>query len=358
MMRRLGFLVNPIAGMGGSVGLKGTDGMVEEARRRGARPVAPERARIFARRLDKRFELFTCDPPMGQQALEDGNRSVSVVYTPAVPTTAADTVRGARALREAGVDLLVFVGGDGTARDVLEAIGQAIPVLGVPAGVKMYSAVFAYTPGHAAEVVNSLGEEPCFEEREVVDIDEEKFRRDQLGVSVKGYLLCPVHHHLQPSKGFGLGGEEAKRALAERVVEDMQPGVVYVLGGGSTIGAVKEALGIEGSLLGVDVVRDGRLLCTDASADDIRGCLGQRNAIIVSPLGGHGFLFGRGNEQITPDIIRRVGTDCITVIAAPEKLAGLGSLKVDTGDENLDAQLRGFVRVLTGHGESKLMRVE
>lgn len=357
-MRLLGFLINPIAGMGGSVGLKGTDGMVEEARRRGAQPVAPERARSFARRLDRRFEVITCAPPMGQEVMAACHVPATVVYEPDTPTTAADTQKAARALRNAGVDLLVFVGGDGTARDILEAIGQDIPVLGVPAGVKMYSAVFAYTPRHAAEVVNSLGEEPCFEEREVVDIDEEKFRQDQLGVSVKGYLLCPVHCHLQPSKGFGLGGEAAKRALAERVVEELQPDVVYVMGGGSTTRAVKDTLGIEGSLLGVDVVRNGRLVCADASAHDIRRCLGKHNAIVISPLGGHGFLFGRGNEQITPDIIRRVGTDHIMVIATPEKLAGLDSLKVDTGDEELDARLRGFVRVLTGHGESKLMRVE
>lgn len=356
-MRRIGFLINPIAGMGGSVGLKGTDGMEEEARRRGAMSVAPKRALAFGHLLKTKDRFLTCGEPMGYKVLKECGISATSVYCPKKPTTAQDTQGAARVLVKTGIDILIFVGGDGTARDILEAIGQQVPVLGVPAGVKMYSGVFAYTPRHAAEVVNNLLDNYQVEEREVVDIDEDKFRQDELGVSIKGYLLSPANDNLQCSKGFESGGIAAKQAIAERMVEEMEGGVVYVIGGGSTTRALKDALKIRGSLLGIDVVKDGEILCEDAAADGIQQVLGERNAIIVSPLGGHGFLFGRGNEQITYDLIEQVGVVNIIVIAVPEKLARLEALRVDTGSEDIDNQLRGFIRVITGHSASKLMHV-
>jgi predicted polyphosphate/ATP-dependent NAD kinase len=345
--------------MGGSVGLKGTDGkdVLEEARRRGATPVAPERARMFACRVRKTPSFFTCDEPMGNQVLQDCGITATSLYSPSIPTTSQDTKIAAQRLLEKKLDILVFVGGDGTARDILEAIGQRMPVLGVPAGVKMYSGVFAFTPRHAADILNSLSDDLIVAEREVVDIDEGKFRTGELDVSVKGYLLAPEHDSLQCSKSFTTGGTAAKKAIAEYVVERMQKNVIYVIGGGTTTRALKDFLNIRGSLLGVDVIKNGKLLCKDATAADIRKVLGKQNVIIVSPLGGHGFVFGRGNEPITPEIIKQVGIDNIIIIATPQKAAELAALRMDTGDEELDNQFHGFLRVVTGHGESKLMRV-
>jgi NAD+ kinase len=356
MMPSLGFLVNPIAGMGGSVGLKGTDGMLEEALQRGATPVAPDRARTFIGALTRQFSFVTCASPMGHDILHECGIDAAVVYTPKEPTTPADTRRAVQHMHD--LDLLVFVGGDGTARDILDAIDADVPVLGVPAGVKMYSAVFAQTPRHAARVVDAYADGLPLEEREVVDIDEERFRRDELAVSVRGYLLTPVHEAVQPSKGFGIGTQEAKQAIAHHMAATMDDDVTYVIGGGSTTMALKQQLGVEGSLLGVDVVRDGRLVVRDAMESEIFDALTSRNAIIVSPLGGHGFLFGRGNEQISPAVLRRIGLDNILVISAPEKLTGLQSLKVDTGDASLDEMLQGYIRVVTGAGECRLMPVE
>lgn len=356
MMPSVGFLINPIAGMGGSVGLKGTDEMLAEAVQRGATPVAPGRARTFVEALTASFSFMTCASPMGHDILQACTLDAKLVYTPDEPTSPEDTRRAARRMRDA--DLLVFVGGDGTVQDILDAVDGDVPVLGVPAGVKMYSAVFAQTPRHAARVVDAFAEGLPLEEREVVDIDEWRFRRDELAVSIKGYLLTPVHEAVQSSKGFGIGAQAAKQIIARHVAASMDNEVTYVIGGGSTTHALKQELDIDGSLLGVDVIRNGRLVVRDAMESEILDALTTSSAVIVSPLGGHGFLFGRGNEQISPTVLRRVGLDNITVISAPEKLHALQSLKVDTGDAALDERLQGYIRVVTGVSECRLMRVE
>ncbi len=342
--------------MGGTVGLKGTDGMVDEAIKRGAKPVAHERAKKFLSNLEGKFDFYTCSQPMGSDVFKECGIDASVVYTPSIPTTADDTKNAVLSMGH--VDLILFVGGDGTARDVMECIGTSIPVLGIPSGVKMYSAVFAQTPYHAAEIVDEFAEGLPLEEREVVDIDENAFRNGKLKVDVKGYCLTPVHEKVQSSKDFFSGGKESKKIIAEYVAENMDDETVYVIGGGSTTWELKNAIGIDGSLLGVDVVKGRKLLKRDAAESDIKELLGEKNKIIVSPLGGYGFIFGRGNEQISPEIIRRVGKDNVIVISTREKLASLRSLKVDTGDNDVDIYLRGYERVITGYKENKLMRVE
>lgn len=341
--------------MGGCVGLKGTDGMVEEAIRRGAKPIAAERAKNFISYIEKKFEIYTCSSPMGENILKNCGICAFVVYKPSFPTTADDTKNAVANMKN--VDLILFVGGDGTARDILEVIGTDIPLLGIPSGVKMYSAVFAQTPRHAAEIINEFDNGLPLEEREIVDIDEELFRKGKLGVSVMGYCLTPVHEKIQSSKGFFSGGIETKKLIAERIAEEMDEETTYIIGGGSTTWELKKAIGIDGSLLGIDVVRGKKLLCQDAAEADIKKLLGKKNKIIVSPLGGYGFIFGRGNEQISPEIIKRVEKENIIVISAPEKIVNLPSLKVDTGDEAIDKNLKGYIRVVTGYGESKLMRV-
>jgi len=342
--------------MGGTVGLKGTDGMVEEAIGRGAKPVAHGRARIFLSHLNEDFEIITCSEPMGKGVLDECGMKSSVAYEPSVPTTPDDTKNAVDVMRDA--DLILFVGGDGTAGDVMEVIGTDTPVLGIPSGVKMYSAVFAQTPYHAAEIVNEFARGLPLEEREVVDIDENAFRDGILKVDLKGYCMVPIHDRVQTSKDFFSGGAEGKRAIAEYVAEKMDDDTIYVIGGGSTTLELKNVVGIDGSLLGVDVVGGKKLICKDAAESDIKKSLGRKNKIIVSPLGGYGFIFGRGNEQISPEIIRKVGVDNIIVISTREKLLHLPSLKVDTGDDELDDDMRGYIRVITGYGESKLMRVE
>jgi len=354
-MRHVGFVVNPIAGMGGRVGLKGTDGKVEQARERGAEPRAPGRAReALSALVDAAdgLELSTYGGPMGADVARDLGLEPTVVGEPAgTETSAADTRDAVRAFVARGVDLVLFVGGDGTAVDVaetLERTGGDTPMLGVPAGVKVYSAVFAVDPRAAGRVAATFTDtEPA----EVNDIDEEQYRDGEVHTELRALARVPVADQRQSSKQLGGGTVDG---VAERVADEIKPGVTYILGPGSTVGAIKEKLGFEGTPLGVDVYRDGDLLAADAAEDDILTHLGEENVVVVSPIGGQGFVFGRGNHQISPAVIRQSD---IEIVASRRKADDLGFLRVDTGDRDLDEQLRGWHRVRVGRFERRLMEV-
>lgn len=355
-MRRIGVVVNPIAGMGGRVGLKGTDGKVEEARELGAEPRAPDRAvealRVLASRGE--VEILTYGGEMGEaEAREAGLDPVVVGEPDGEETAAGDTREAVRRFVDEGVDLVLFVGGDGTAVDVAETLdeeGVDVPILGVPAGVKIYSAVFAVTPGAAGRVAASFDRT---ETREVNDIDEDAYREGEVRAELRALAEVPVAEELQSSKQLGGGTVEG---LAAGVAEDARAdeGTTYVLGPGGTVGAIKAELGFDGSPLGVDVWRDGEVLARDASADDILANLGERNVVVVSPIGGQGFVFGRGNAQISPEVIARSDVE---VVASRRKLDDVGVLRVDTGDEAVDESLRGWRKVRVGRFEHRMMKV-
>ncbi|MEF8812791.1 MAG: ATP-NAD kinase family protein [Halovenus sp.] len=354
-MRHVGFVVNPIAGMGGRVGLKGTDGKVEEARERGAEPRAPGRAReALSALVDAAadIQLSTYGDPMGAGVARDLGLEPTVVGEPAgAETSAADTRDAVRAFVERDVDLVLFVGGDGTAVDVAETIertGADTPMLGVPAGVKVYSAVFAVDPRAAGRVAAGFTDT---ERAEVNDIDEDEYRDGEVHTEIRALARVPVADQRQSSKQLGSGTVDG---VAERVAEAVEPGVTCILGPGSTVGAIKEKLGFEGTPLGVDVYRDGDLLVADAAEDDILAHLGEANVVVVSPIGGQGFVFGRGNHQISPAVIRQSD---IEIVASRRKVDDLGVLRVDTGDRDLDERLRGWHRVRIGRFERRLMEI-
>jgi predicted polyphosphate/ATP-dependent NAD kinase len=354
-MLRVGLVVNPIAGMGGRVGLKGTDGVVEEARERGAEPRAPDRAVAALESLRQRADdvtLSTYGDPMGRKEAEQAGFDPEVVGEPdGEETTAEDTREAVRRLVDAGVDLILFVGGDGTAVDVAETLAELdadVPMLGAPAGVKIYSSVFAVTPGAAGRIAATFDR---VETREVNDIDEDAYREGEVRAELKAVATVPVADDLQSSKQLAGGTVES---LAPGVADDVEPGVTYVLGPGGTLGAIKEALGFSGSPLGVDVYRDGEVLVRDASENDILAHLGERNLIVVSPIGGQGFVFGRGNDQISPAVIRQSD---IAVVASRSKLDETGVLRVDTGDPKLNEELRGWVKVRVGRFERRMLKV-
>ncbi|MFB6130272.1 MAG: ATP-NAD kinase family protein, partial [Salinigranum sp.] len=292
---RVGVVVNPIAGMGGRVGLKGTDGKLEAARELGAEPRAPDRARRALERLRRiapDAELLTWGGEMGAAESRAVGFDPTVLGAPDGPeTTAGDTRAAVAAFVEAGVDLVLFVGGDGTAADVADALaGTAVPMLGVPAGVKVYSSVFAVSPEDAAEVATTFERT---ERREVLDVDEDDYRAGEVHPELRALALVPVAEDLQASKQVGGGTVEA---VAAGFADEVEPGVTYVLGPGSTVGAIEEALDFEGSPLGVDVWRDGEVLVRDARESEILAALGEQNVVVVSPIGGQGFVFGRGNQ--------------------------------------------------------------
>ena len=375
---RIGFLLNPIAGMGGRVGLKGTDGKLAEARERGAEPRAPDRARralltLFERAPDT--ELFVAPDPMGaSQARAAGFDPTEVEldrdttddvtdaeqaaggYTGGDPgTTRADTRAAVRAFCERGVDLILFVGGDGTATDVTEALtdaGSHIPMLGVPAGVKVYSSVFAVSPEDAAVVATEFDRT---ERREVTDIDEDAYREGEVHPELRGVAFVPVTEQVQSSKQTASGTVES---LAAGVADDVRsnPERTYVLGPGSTLGAVKAELGFDGSPIGVDVYRDGEVLALDADEATLLELLDPEgdNTIVVTPIGGQGFVFGRGNPQLSPAVIRRCE---VSVVASREKLNDLPVLRVDTDDPELDEKLRGWWKVRIGRFETRMTKL-
>jgi NAD+ kinase len=354
-MRRLGVVVNPIAGMGGRVGLKGTDGKVEEARERGAQQRAPDRAREMLTELadiEPDARLVTWGGSMGEDAARAAGFDPEVLGHPdGEETTATDTRRAVDAFLDADLDLLLFVGGDGTAADVAEKIADAdseLPILGVPAGVKVYSAVFAVTPEAAAHVAAAF---ESTERAEVNDIDEDEYREGEVHTELRALASVPVAPQRQSSKQLSGGTVEG---LVGGFVDDIEAGRTYVLGPGGTLGSIKERLGIDGTALGVDVYRDGEVLVADGAADEIFDALGERNTVVVSPIGGQGFIFGRGNQQISPEVIRNCD---VQVVASRQKPDGIGALRVDTGDAELDEQLRGWQRVRVGRYETRLVEV-
>jgi len=354
-MRTIGFVVNPIAGMGGRVGLKGTDGKVDEARKRGAEPRAPVRAAEALSAIDARSEpvtVLTWGGQMGAVEAQQAGIDYEVLGEPAGDETdASDTVRAVEAFLDNGVDVVLFVGGDGTAVDVFETIDRLdgdTPMLGAPAGVKVYSSVFAVSPAAAGRIAVSFDDT---ELREVNDIDEDAYREGEVRAELKGLAAVPVAEDLQSSKQI-LGGDV--EGLAEGIVTDAEPGVTYVLGPGGTLQQIKEAFGIEGTPLGVDVVRDGQVVAADAAEQDILDALGDRNVIVVSPIGGQGFIFGRGNDQISPAVIERSE---LLVVASREKLDSTGVLRVDTGDADLDESLKGWIKVQVSRYEQRMIQI-
>ncbi|RLM59457.1 N-acetylglucosamine-1-phosphate uridyltransferase [Halobellus sp. Atlit-31R] len=354
---RIGLVVNPIAGMGGRVGLKGTDGKVAAARRLGAEPRAPDRARRALEELRDRggddVDLVTWGGEMGAEIARAAGFEPEVLGTPeGAETGAGDTLRAVESFCDADVDLVLFVGGDGTAADVAAAVdGTETPILGVPAGVKVYSSVFAVSPEDAAHVVLTFERT---ERREVLDIDEDEYREGEVHPELRAVPHVPVAEELQSSKQLGGGNVEA---LVAGVADDIRAsGKTFVLGPGSTVGAIKEALGFEGSPLGVDVWRDGEVLAVDATEAEILAALDPDgdNVVVVSPIGGQGFVFGRGNPQLSPDVIRQCDVE---VVASRAKLDTIGELRVDTDDPDLDEELRGWTKVRVGRVERRMMRI-
>jgi predicted polyphosphate/ATP-dependent NAD kinase len=366
---RLGLIVNPVAGIGGRVGLKGSDGqeILGRAIALGAEPVAPVRARVtldhLADLVDE-VELATYPGPMGADVARAAGFAPTIVGAlVGQQTTADDTRRACSDLKAWGVDLVIFVGGDGTARDVCGALGDTVPVLGVPAGVKIHSSVFALNARRAAELVRAFIRGPRrTERREVLDIDEDLFRVGIVSARLYGELLVPYDASLvQRAKAASHADTSVVRSVAFGVLGEMDrdPDAVYVMGPGSTIKAVTNELGLDGTLLGVDLVHRGELVGKDLGEAELLRLIDDHAVkIVVTVIGGQGYLFGRGNQQISPRVIFAAGRENILVAATADKLHELGGpLLVDTGSAACDRLLTGYVRVITGEYERVMWRV-
>jgi predicted polyphosphate/ATP-dependent NAD kinase len=376
-MSRIGFLINPIAGMGGRVGLKGTDGVADEAVRRGAKPAAHMRAletlREFKRLMDgapspPAVEWLTASGDMGHEALRTaGFTAIEIVHSASVKPSALDTKAVVERCLAAGVDLVLFCGGDGTARDVCTVTGEITPVLGIPAGVKMYSGVFGITPARTAQILmRYLAQEIGVAHAEIVDLDEDKYRRDEWAIRLYMSARTPFEPtYVQSAKALIAGANEdaVKDDIATQLHENIEatPRTLYLLGPGSTVQAIGRALRINKTLLGIDAIADGRVVGKDLSEQQILDLLNNYpdSKLVLSPIGAQGFLLGRGNQPLSPAVIRRIGIGNIVVVSTPAKLARTPFLRFDTGDAALDASLisRKFFAVIVGYRRNRMVKV-
>ena len=408
---KIGLIVNPIAGIGGKVGLRGSDGpeIVAKARALGAVPESNAKTvqalQALAHNTDQ-AELYTCPGEMGETAcqkaglpcqLVTGKRvgtqekvaaakttettfvtatatttsatktaasvadaavsKITTADTDVLNTTSADTTAAARALCQAGVELLLFAGGDGTARNILDAVGEKVTVLGIPAGCKIHSGVYALNPRDAGELAAKVasGRVAAVKEAEVMDIDEELFRKNIVQARLYGYLRIPDDAQLtQCSKSAGNAGEaEEVDAIAEYVAESMEPDVLYIVGTGSTTAAVLQELHLPFTLLGVDLVYNKQLVAADCTEQQILAALTKysRVKLLVTVIGGQGYVFGRGNQQLSAAVLKKVGKENIIIIAAKSKVMALPNrrLYVDTGDAEVNKLLSGYVRIIVGY---------
>jgi predicted polyphosphate/ATP-dependent NAD kinase len=369
-VRAIGLIVNPVAGMGGAVGLKGTDGkaIVNRAKSLGAKPIAPVRAEAFLAELNAAMtgvRLVVGAGSMGEDEANNFDFTCVVLGKRKKETSAEDTIAVAKKMVDAGVALLVFCGGDGTARDILNAVGTARPVLGVPTGVKMHSAVFAVNPQAAARVTaRFLNGELPLREAEVMDVDEKAFREGRVSAELYGYVLVPYEPHLIQANKLASPMTESElrnqAAIALYIIETMKPDVIYIIGPGTTTRTIGDLLDAKKTLLGVDLFCNKKIVASDVNEKQILEATSAKLVhIIVTLIGGQGFIFGRGNQQISPKVIRRVGLDNIIVVATESKLRSLKTLRVDTGDSNLDAAFRERkIKVVADYKTEYEMQVE
>ncbi len=367
-MFRLGLIVNPLAGVGGSVGLKGSDGEATaiKALALGAEPKANLRTQqALQPLLGLNIELITYPGEMGEESARIAGFQPQVIGSiTRGHTCAEDTERAAREMAEEGVDLILFAGGDGTARNICHAIGDSTPVLGIPAGVKIHSGVYAVTPKAAGEVVAMLvrGELVTLADQEVRDIDEEAFRAGRVRAKYYGELLVPEEgRFLQHVKN---GGREVEELVLDDIAadfaENMQDNVRYIMGSGSTVQAIMDHLGLENTLLGVDLIENGQLIGSDLTAQQLLEMTeGINTRLVITVIGGQGHIIGRGNQQLSVELLKRLGRENMIVVATKSKIKQLEGrpLIVDSGDAALNHQLSGLIRIVTGYRDAILYRV-
>lgn len=406
----IGLVVNPVAGVGGPAGLAGSDGADVQrlAATRGARSRVQERTAVALAVLAAQHPglvVATAAGEMGADAMRAAGLVPSVVWSSGATTSGADTADAVAAVAAAGADLVLVVGGDGTMRDAAAGLGAApfacttpqkqpgsrlqeseshrpapslrscsrpereteprMPaVLGIPAGVKMYSGVFAVSPragGALAADWVTRGGLPT-DDREVLDIDEAAMRRARVDPTLHAMLRVPYLPGRTQARKAATPASEAAAvdAAARGAVARMLPGIRYLLGPGGTTAAIARQLGVEGSPLGVDVILDGAVMVRGASERELLAEIGRGPAqAVVTVIGGQGFLLGRGNQQLSASVLRALGDDPLLVVAPEQKLIDLHGrpLLVDTGDLALDARLSGHIRIVTGAGSTSLYAV-
>jgi predicted polyphosphate/ATP-dependent NAD kinase len=376
MRIKIGFIVNPIAGMGGRVGLKGTDNKLSEAKKLGAKPTAPTKAKdtitefIKNNKKSDNIQWFTCAGDMGENELrEAGVTKYTIIYTPNSSVTNADDTKNAcRELIKKNIDLILFCGGDGTARDIVEVIDKRIPLLGIPAGVKMHSGVFGVTVQATARILDDyMNNNLTVGDVDILDVDEELYRKGEWRIRFYGNAKGIINTtYVQVGKATfeSIPEDNIKDELAEHIQEEMKrrPDTLFLLGPGSTVEHIAKKMNLKKTLLGIDAVYKGEIIGEDLNEKQILELLGKHKdvKVVLSPIGAQGFILGRGNLQLSPEVIRRIGIDNIIVVATPAKLASTPFLRVDTGDKNLDFLFyeKEYLMVVIGYRLSRVVKIQ
>ncbi len=361
---KIGLLVNPIAGMGGNVGLKGTDGeMYNKALELGAEPITPVRIREVLNLITRQdIKFLVPQGNMGEDYIKDFNFDYKIIGKTNTKTTDEDTKKLARQILDEGADVLIFVGGDGTARNILDAVGTKIPLVAVPSGVKMFSSVFTFSPRAAAEMINNMGDD--FIEKEVLDIDEEAFRENRLEAKYYGTVIVPNLNHLLQGKkspsNIKHSVKEEKQKVAQYVLDNMTEDSVYILGPGTTVREITDMLNVDKTLLGIDAVFKGELIGRDINEKDMLQIIDeyQKVKIIITPIGGNGFIFGRGSKQISSKILKSVGKENTIIVSTIDKVGSLEYLRIDSGDYEVDKSYGGLIDVIIGYNDMLLLEVK
>jgi len=242
-------------------------------------------------------------------------------------------------------------------------VGSSVPVLGVPAGCKIHSGVYCVSPAAAGQVVSQmiLGELVSEMDAEVRDIDEDAFRGGKVIAKHYGEMRVPAE--LSYVQAVKMGGKEDEALVLDDIaayvseIMDDAPDTYFVMGSGSTVGAVMEYLGLENTLLGVDVVKDKVLVASDVTAPQLLALTQNKpTQVVLTVIGGQGHILGRGNQQLSPAFIRQVGKENLRVVATKQKLQALNGkpLRLDSGDAELDIALAGAFTIIAGYKDKVL----
>jgi len=370
---RIGLVINPWAGVGGSVALKGSDGTAtrEKAIALGAQQRSVAKTKLMFQsfqenNLSHGNVQWFCGPGDMGAIIFKGNKNHPEVYPDEIDcqTEAEHTIAVATWLIDQQVDLIVFAGGDGTARDLYSIVESSIPVLGIPAGVKIHSGVFAVTPHAAGEVLAGLvdGRITQIQVEEVRDIDEEAFRNNQVRSRYFGEMKIPLSgEFMQHVKVGGIESEPLVLSdIADWLDENMDPEICYFVGSGKTLSTLMEHLNLDNTLLGVDAVLNGEVIKQDCTENDLLQFLSVHSChAILSIIGGQGHIFGRGNAQFSQQVISQLSKKDVTIVGSKAKLKSLEGrpLIVDSSDVELDKQWSGLIEVLTGYNDKILYQV-
>jgi predicted polyphosphate/ATP-dependent NAD kinase len=376
MVFKIGFLVNPIAGMGGKVGLKGTDGVIDQAKNLGAKPISPDKALETLEEYISKYsqnddiQWLTCSKIMGyNELLKAGAKKIQVVYSYNNGKTCSDdTKKVCEIFLNKNVGLILFCGGDGTARDIFSIIGDNIPILGIPSGVKMHSAVFGINTIATAKILHEfVNNRLTIGDVEIMDLDEDRYRKGEWNIKLFGVakgIVEPTYVQVGKSVFESVSDNAIKDELAEHIEDEIKenPDFLYLFGSGGTINYLADKLGLKNTLLGIDAYYNGKIIGSDLNEKDILRLMEKHPKIkvILSPIGAQGFILGRGNLQLSPEVIRKIGINNIIVVSTPNKLASTPLIRIDSGDKNLDKMFYNheFMMVVIGYRLSRVVKIQ